>query len=97
MIKTHEFTLNDQSPLDLALLIYLINVGEITNEKVYEQFQIFAKLAKNCFVENGEEVYKAVFMKKNQGPFQLKDFYVSQVKYFPVIIDFFLRYYVTQC
>jgi hypothetical protein len=50
----------------------LINVGEIANDKVYEQFLIFAKMARTCFAEHGEEVHRTLFSKKDQGPFQLK-------------------------
>ena len=42
------------------------------NDKVYEQFLIFAKIARACFYEHGEELYRAVFSKKDSGPFQLK-------------------------
>ena len=54
IIKQHEFNLTEQSTIDLALLIFLINIGDITFDKVYEQFQIFARLARACFYDHGE-------------------------------------------
>ena len=49
MIKQHEIKLTDQSSLEMTLLVFLINMGEIVNDKVYEQYLFFAKLARGCF------------------------------------------------
>lgn len=42
------------SPIDLILTIYLLNIGEYVNDKLYDYYLIFAKLARNCYHEHGE-------------------------------------------
>jgi hypothetical protein len=66
----------------------------MVSDKVYEQFVYFAKLARSCFAEHGEDVHRAIYAKKNTGPFQLKEFHPGQVKYFPLVVDFFVRFYL---
>lgn len=56
----------------------------------------FARLARACFYEHGEEVHKAIFSKKDQGPFQMKEFDLHHVKYFPMISDFLIRFYIPE-
>ena len=96
LTKQHEFKLSEHCSLDLALALFLINMGEHVNDKVYDQFLIFARLARACFFEFGEELYRAVFAKKETGPFQLKDFSLQYARYFPLVADFFVRYYLAE-
>lgn len=77
-------------------MLFLLNMGELINDKVYDQFLIFARLARSCFYEHGEELYRAVFSKKDAGPFQLKEFSLHQVKYFPLVSDFLIRFYIPE-
>jgi hypothetical protein len=62
--QQQEIKLTPKSPLDLVLTVYLLNVGEFINEKMYDYYLIFAKLARGCYLEYGEEVYKNCFSKK---------------------------------
>lgn len=74
----------------------MINIGDIVNDKIYDQFLAFARLARACFYEHGEELHKVIFSKKDQGPFQIKEFDLRQVKYFPMVSDFFIRFYIPE-
>lgn len=53
LMKEKEARLQPTSSLDLALTVYLINVGQHVNDKIYEQFLLFARIARNCFNEHG--------------------------------------------
>lgn len=63
---------------------------------MYDQFLMFARLARACFYEHGDEVHKAIFAKKDQGPFQVKEFDLHHVKYFPMVSDFLIRFYLPE-
>ena len=77
LIKTSEVKLSGESSLDLALNVYLINIGCVVNEKLYEQLCVFSKIAKHCYLEYGEEIHKAYFCKKEIGPFVLPTFSIN--------------------
>jgi hypothetical protein len=49
-----EVKLHSTSSLDLALAVFLLNVGEHVSDKIYEQFLLFARIARGCFFEHGE-------------------------------------------
>lgn len=76
--------------------MFLVNIGDLVNDKVYEQFLFFAKLARACYYEHGDEIFRAMYSKKDQGPFQIKEFNACQVKYFPLIADFLIRFYIPE-
>jgi hypothetical protein len=76
------------------LVVYLLNLGEHVNEKVYEQFVFFAKIAKNSYAEHGDEVHKASFSKRDTGPFVLSNFAANEVKHFPIMCDFIINSYI---
>lgn len=91
-----DFKVTEHTSLDVALLVFLINMGDYVNDKIYDQFLLFARLARACYHEHGDEVHKAIFSKKDQGPFQIKEFNSHHVKYFPLVSDFFIRFYVPE-
>jgi hypothetical protein len=62
--QQQEIKLTPKSSLDLVLTVYLVNVGEFINEKMYDYYVIFAKLARGCYYEHGEEIYRNGFSKK---------------------------------
>jgi hypothetical protein len=53
LMRQSEVKLHSSSPLDLVLAVFLLNVGEHINEKTYEQFLLFARIVRGCFVEHG--------------------------------------------
>jgi hypothetical protein len=65
--QQQDIKLTSKSPLDLVLTVYLLNVGEYINEKMYDYYLIFAKLARGCYFEFGEEIYRNCFNKKDEG------------------------------
>lgn len=93
-MRQGEVRLHSTSSLDLVLAVYLLNVGEHVNDKIYEQFLLFARIFRGCFHEHGDEVHKAYFTKGGPGPFQLACFNPQEVKYFPIICDFALQCYI---
>jgi hypothetical protein len=94
LMRQGEVKLHHTSSLDLALAVFLLNVGEHVNDKIYEQFLLFARIARGCFHEHGEEVHKAYFSRAGAGPFQLAQFSLLEVKYFPIICDFAVQCYI---
>jgi hypothetical protein len=53
-MKQHmEIKLSKQSPLDSVLTVYILNVGEYVNEKLFDYYLIFARLAHKCYFEHG--------------------------------------------
>jgi hypothetical protein len=95
LMKEKEVRLQSTSSLDLALTVYLVNVGFHVNDKVYEQFLSFARLARHCFSDHGEEVYRAYFARKEQGgPFALAGFAGNEVRFFPIVADFLVQSYI---
>lgn len=96
-MKEKEVKLLPNSSLDLALTVYLINIGFHVNDKVYEQFLSFARLAKNCFSLHGEEMFRSYFSKKEQGgPFVLGGYSSNEVRFFPIVADFLVQSYIPQ-
>jgi hypothetical protein len=70
-------------------------VGFHVNDKIYDQFLSFARIARNCFSEHGEEIYRAYFSKKDfDGAFYLPSFSVHEVRYFPIVSDFIIQVYI---
>ena len=55
---------------------------------------LFARIARGCFYEHGDEVHKVYFSKGGPGPFQLATFNPLEVKYFPIICDFAVQCYI---
>jgi hypothetical protein len=55
---------------------------------------LFARIARGCFYEHGDEVHKVYFSKGGPGPFQLATFNYQEVKYFPIICDFAVQCYI---
>jgi hypothetical protein len=54
MRQGDEVKLNSTPSLDLALAVFLLNHGEHVSDKIYEQFLLFARIARGCFFEHGE-------------------------------------------
>ena len=67
LMKEKEVRLNSSSSVDLAFTIYLLNVGFHINDKLYENYVAFARAARSCFYEYGEEVFRAYFSRHSQG------------------------------
>ena len=67
LVKMQEFQLTKRSSLDLVLTVFLLNVGEHVGERLYEYYLIFAKLCRNCYMELGEEVFRACFKQPSSG------------------------------
>jgi hypothetical protein len=69
-------------------------MGEYLSEKVYEQLLFMARIARNSYHEHGEEVFKALFTRRDRAPFDLTSFSTSEVKYFPIICEFLIQCYI---
>lgn len=55
----------------------------------------FARIARSCFHDHGDEVYRAYFSKKDLGgAFTLPTFSINEVKYFPIVSDFIIQIYI---
>lgn len=96
LMKNQSFELTKNSSPDLVLTIYLLNVGEYVNEKLYDHFLFFAKILRNCYFEHGEEVYRMCFSQK-EGPgvvAYLPNFCLEECKYIPIVCDFMVRCYI---
>jgi hypothetical protein len=93
LAKTPEVHLEKTSSLDLLLALYLFNLGEYINDKLYDHYLLFSKLLRSCFLEHGEEVFRACFSKPESPPF-LSEFTPGEVQYVPIICDYMLRYYI---
>lgn len=93
-MRQGEVRLQASSTLDLALAVFLLNMGEHVNDKIYEQLLLFARIARGCFYEHGEEVYRVYFLRQGTGPFQLGHFSGQEVKYFPIVCDFASQCYI---
>lgn len=63
-------------------------------EKLHEQYQYFAKTVKECYYQMGSEVYNKCFSKKDGGLCYIPNFKVEKVKYFPLICDFYIRFFL---
>jgi hypothetical protein len=94
IMKHQDCKLNKNSTLEQALTVYLLNVGDYVNDKVFDYYVIFAKIARNCFHDCGEELYRACFHKKDSGPLHLPSFSNSEVGYFPIVSDFLIKHYL---
>ena len=49
---------------------------------------------KECFSQIGLEIYQKCFSKKDGGIGYIPKFDSSQVKYFPIIADFYIRFFL---
>jgi hypothetical protein len=67
LMKEKEVRLSSSSSIELALTIYLLNVGFHVSDKLYENYLAFARVARSCFYDYGEEVFRAYFSRHNQG------------------------------
>jgi hypothetical protein len=97
LMKEKEVRLNPTSSLDLALTVYLLNVGFHVNDKLYDHFLAFARLSRHCFHEHGEELFRAYFSRREQGgPLVLAGPFAVEVRFFPMVGDFLLQCYLPQ-
>lgn len=72
--------------------MYLLGVGQYTSWAMYQYYCQFARLFRNCFYENAQEVYTMCFRtndnRKNKG------INIEECKLVPIICDYFLRLYI---
>ena len=93
LMKEKEIRLTGSSSLDLVLVVFLLNIGEFVNDKIFEQYLLFSKAARGAFCDHGEEVYRYFFVQRSP-PFPLKGFAAGEVAFFPVVADFLVSLYV---
>jgi hypothetical protein len=87
--------LSPNSSLELALVVYLINMGGFINDKLYEQLLFFARNARACFAEHAEEIYRGYYSRKDwEGSLYIHGFHAGEVRFFPMIADFFVQCYL---
>lgn len=91
MLKQQECKLAGSCSLDMALAVYLLNAGEFVGERVYEYYLLFARAARGCFYEHGEEIYKAYHSgKQNIPPF------TGELSDFPTVAEFLICHYLPE-
>lgn len=92
LLKQQDCKLTPRSSLDLVLTVYLLNVGEYVNDKLFDHYLMFARLVRSCFHDCAEEVYRQCFAA--QATPASPAFSLAECRFFPIICDFLLRYYL---
>lgn len=89
LVKNPVLALDQTSPLDQVLVVYLLAVGQYVSEPMFYYYCQFARLFRQSFAEGIEAVLSNVFKTYTPSPNS-----AEECKLAPLMCDYFLRYYL---